>query len=327
MSVFLEQPAAYEPPLRRRRRATRVVCLGGGTGQSMILRGLKKVASVTAVVTTTDDGGSSGRLRRDFGMPAPGDLRSCLAALAEDESLVGQLFQHRFTTGELAGHSFGNLFLAGLTDLLGSFDRAVSESARVLAVRGRVVPSTTDLIELVAEFADGHEVRGETALAADGAQCQRVRLDPADPVAHPRVLQALERAELIVMGPGSLFTSTLPPLLVPGIREAVRAAEVPRVYVCNLLQQPGETTGYRASDHVVRIFEHCGDGLLDAVVVSRNRAEHGTPVQVDRRGLRRLGLRVVGARLAGEWQHDSDRLARVLMTLSRWDPATVGEPA
>jgi uncharacterized cofD-like protein len=303
----------------QRRNQVRVVCLGGGTGLSMILRGLKRVAQVTAVVTTTDDGGSSGRLRRDFGMPAPGDLRSCLAALAEDESLVGQLFQHRFTTGELAGHSFGNLFLAGLTDLLGSFDRAVLESARVLAVRGRVVPSTTDLVELVARFPDGHEVRGETALAADGAQCERVRLDPADPGAHPVAVQAISRAQLIVMGPGSLFTSTLPPLLVPGIQEAVRTAEVPRIYVANLLQQPGETDGYRASDHVARIFEHCGDGLVDGVVVSRNRPQHGSPVPVDRGGLRRLGVRVFGARLAGEWQHDPDRLARVLVRLSRWD--------
>ena len=240
MSQTPEQPADW-PVASYRRRGVRVVCLGGGTGLSMILRGLKRVADVTAVVTTTDDGGSSGRLRRDFAMPAPGDVRSCLAALAEDESLVGQLFQHRFTTGELAGHSFGNLFLAGLTDLLGSFDRAVSESARVLAVAGRVVPSTVDMVELVARFADGREVHGETALAADGAQCQRVRLDPPNPSAHPRALQAIARAEAIVMGPGSLFTSTLPPLLVPGIAEAVRAADVPRIYVCNLLQQPGES--------------------------------------------------------------------------------------
>jgi len=296
-------PTAESTALHHRRRGPRVVCLGGGTGLSMILRGLKRVADVTAVVTTTDDGGSSGRPRRDFGMPAPGDLRSCLVALAEDESLVGQLFQHRFTTGELSGHSFGNLFLAGLTDMFGSFDRAVSESARVLAVAGRVVPSTVDMVELVARFADGREVRGETALAADGAQCQHVRLDPPGPSAHPRALQAIARAEAIVMGPGSLFTSTLPPLLVPGIAEAVRAATVPRIYVCNLLQQPGETDGYRASDHV-----------------SRNRAEFGTPVPVDRGGLRRLGMQVVGGRLAGEWQHDPDRLGRKLVQLSRWDP-------
>jgi uncharacterized cofD-like protein len=316
---LIPDPSDDSPVLSQRRRGSsvRVVCLGGGTGLSMILRGLKRIADVTAVVTTTDDGGSSGRLRRDFGMPAPGDVRSCLAALAEDESLVGQLFQHRFTTGELAGHSFGNLFLAGLTDLLGSFDRAVFESARVLAVSGRVVPSTVDMVELVARFADGHEVYGETALAADGAQCQHVRLDPPAPAAHPRALQAIARAQLIVMGPGSLFTSTLPPLLVPGIAEAVRAVKVPRIYVCNLLQQPGETDGYRASDHVSRIIDHVGPGLVDTVVVSRNRAEFGTPVPVDRGGLRRLGVQVVGGRLAGEWQHDPERLGRLLVRLGR----------
>jgi uncharacterized cofD-like protein len=312
-----EVPTVDMVPSRGRRGGVRVVCLGGGTGLSMILRGLKRLAAVTAVVTTTDDGGSSGRLRRDFGMPAPGDVRNCLAALAEDESLVGQLFQHRFTTGELAGHSFGNLFLAGLTDLLGSFDRAVFESARVLAVSGRVVPSTVDMVELVARFADGHEVYGETALAADGAQCEHVRLDPPNPAAHPRALQAIARAQLIVMGPGSLFTSTLPPLLVPGIADAVRSVNVPRIYVCNLLQQPGETDGYRASDHVARIIDHVGPGLVDTVVVSRNRAEFGTPVPVDRGGLRRLGVQVVGGRLAGEWQHDPERLARLLVRLAR----------
>ena len=241
MPLIPEQPQPLQVPVARRRTRVRVVCLGGGTGLSMILRGLKLIASVTAVVTTTDDGGSSGRLRRDFGMPAPGDVRHCLSALAEDESLVGQLFEHRFATGELAGHSFGNLFLAGLTDYLGSFDQAVSESARVLAVSGRVVPSTTDVVELVARFEDGRTVRGETAIAADGDTCDIIRLDPPDPRAHPRALQAIERADLIVMGPGSLFTSTLPPLLVPGIREAVRMARVPRIYVLNLLQQPGET--------------------------------------------------------------------------------------
>jgi uncharacterized cofD-like protein len=315
---LIPEPLAGESLLvRRPRRGVRVVCLGGGTGLSTILRGLKRVASVTAVVTTTDDGGSSGRLRRDFDMPAPGDLRSCLAALAEDESLVGQLFQHRFTTGELAGHSFGNLFLAGMTDLLGSFDEAVSASARVLAVAGQVVPSTVEMVELVARFPDGHEVRGESALAADGAQCERVRLDPPSPAAHPRALQALARAELIVMGPGSLYTSTIPPLLIPGLAEAVRAATVPRVYVCNLLQQPGETEGYMASDHVARLYDHVGEGLVDVVVVSRNRAQFGTPVVVDRGGLRRLGVQVVGARLAAEWQHDPDRLARVLVRLAR----------
>jgi uncharacterized cofD-like protein len=176
MPLIPDQPPQYDFAPSRSRNRVRVVCLGGGTGLSMILRGVKRISNVTAVVTTTDDGGSSGRLRRDFDMPAPGDVRHCLSALAEDESLVGQLFEHRFTTGELAGHSFGNLFLAGLTDLLGSFDQAVFESARVLAVVGRVVPSTTDVVELVAEMEDGRTVRGETAIAADGSSIRTVRL-------------------------------------------------------------------------------------------------------------------------------------------------------
>ena len=310
--------ATLDPAVPQRTpRAPRVVCLGGGTGLSTILRGLKRVASVTAIVTTTDDGGSSGRLRRDFRMPAPGDLRSCLVALAEDESLMGQLFEHRFTTGELAGHSFGNLFLTGLTDLLGSFDRAVTESARVLAVAGRVLPSTIDVVELVARFDDGDTVRGETALAAHRGQVRSVALDPPDVRAHPRALAAIERSALLVMGPGSLFTSTLPPLLVPGLRDAVRQARVPRVYVCNLLQQPGETEGYRASDHLARLLEHVGAEIVDTVVVSSNRPAQGTPVVMDRERLRAMGVRIVGARLASEWQHDAERLARVLLRLAR----------
>src|SRR3954447_14451819 len=195
MPLIPDQPPHFElVPTSRSRNRVRVACLGGGTGLSMILRGLKRAAAVTAVVTTTDDGGSSGRLRRDFGMPAPGDVRHCLSALAEDESLVGTLFEHRFATGELSGHTFGNLFLAGLTDLLGSFDQAVSESARVLAVVGRAGPSTTDMVELVGEMEDGGTVRVGPAIAAEGWSIRTVRLDPPDPSAHPRALQGIERA-------------------------------------------------------------------------------------------------------------------------------------
>jgi uncharacterized cofD-like protein len=301
----------------RRTVAPRVTCLGGGTGLSMLLRGLKLLARVTAVVTTTDDGGSSGRLRRDLGMPAPGDVRACLVALAEDESMMGRLFQHRFSSGELTGHSFGNLFLAGLTELVGSFDRAVTESARVLAVSGRVVPSTPAVVELVASVDDGRRVRGESAITADPGHCRSIELDPAAPAAHPDAVAAIARADLIVIGPGSLFTSTLPPLLVPGIRAAVAAAQGRRVYVCNLLQQPGETEEYRASDHLARIVEHVGEGLIDTALVSTNRAQHGRPVKVDRTRLAEMGVEVVGARLAGEWQHDTDRLARALVRLAR----------
>src|SRR5947199_2259525 len=298
MPLIPDSPPQYDFAPSRSRNRVRVVCLGGGTGLSMILRGVKRISNVTAVVTTTDDGGSSGRLRPDFDMPAPGDVRHCLSALAEDESLVGQLFEHRFTSGELAGHSFGNLFLAGLTDLLGSFDQAVFESARVLAVVGRVVPSTPDVVELVAEMEDGRTVRGETAIAADGSSIRSVRLDPPDPLAHPRALQAIERADLIVLGPGSLFTSTLPPLLVPGLGRAVLNARGLRIYVCNLLQQPGETIGYRASNHVERLHQHVGARVIDSVMVPRRAIRtDNIPVEFDRARLAELGVRVVAAEI------------------------------
>jgi uncharacterized cofD-like protein len=180
-----------------------------------------------------------------------------------------------------------------------------------------VLPSTIDAVELVARFDDGQTVRGETALAAHGGLCTSVALDPPDVRAHPRALAAIERADLIVVGPGSLFTSVLPPLLVPGLRAAIRAARVPRVYVCNLLQQPGETQGYRASDHLARIVEHVGPDVVDTVVVSANRPAQGTPVIMDRERLRSFGVRIVGARLASEWQHDAERLAAVLVRLAR----------
>src|SRR5256714_12334591 len=204
MPLIPDQPPQYDFAPSRSRNRVRVVCLGGGTGLSMILRGVKRISNVTAVVTTTDDGGSSGRLRRDFGMPAPGDVRHCLSALAEDESLVNQLFEHRFTDGELAGHSFGNLFLAGLTDLLGSFDQAVSESARVLAGGGGGGPSPTRMGGAGGGMGEGRPPPGGTGDAAHGSSVRTLRLDPPDPAAHPRALPAIERAHLIVMGPRSL---------------------------------------------------------------------------------------------------------------------------
>jgi uncharacterized cofD-like protein len=200
------------------RRQLRIVALGGGTGLSTLLRGLKLTgAQITAIVTLTDDGGSSGRLRRDLAMPPPGDIRNCLIALAEDESLMNRLFRHRFDRGELAGHAFGNIFLAALTEVVGSFDAAVAEVGRVLAVEGSVMPATTHPAALLAEMEDGRYVAGETAVARDRQDVQRLFLSPADAVANPQALAAVERADLIVMGPGSLFTSTLPPLLVPGL--------------------------------------------------------------------------------------------------------------
>ncbi len=269
----------------------RIVCLGGGTGLSTLLRGLKTVgAQITAIVTLTDDGGSSGRLRRDLAMPPPGDIRNCLIALAEDESLMNRLFRHRFDRGELAGHAFGNLFLAALTEVVGSFDAAVAEVGRVLAVEGSVVPATTHPAALLAEMDDGRYVAGETAVARDRHGVRRLFLSPADAVANPQALAAVERADLIVLGPGSLFTSTLPPLLVPGLGRAVLKARGLRIYVCNLLQQPGETIGYRASNHVERLHQHVGARVIDSVMVPRRAiTTDNIPVEFDRAAAVRSG--------------------------------------
>jgi uncharacterized cofD-like protein len=303
----------------RPRGSARIVCLGGGTGLAQLLRGLKQLSDeLTAVVTLTDDGGSSGRLRRELAMPPPGDIRNCMVALAEDESFMGRVFQHRFSKGELAGHSFGNLFLAALTEVVGSFDAAVAESSRVLAIDGSVVPATTHPAALVAEMEDGRVVAGETAVAADRHGVRRLFLNPPDAIANPAALDALRRADLIVLGPGSLFTSTLPPVLVPGLKRALLAANAPRVYVCNLLQQPGETIGYRASHHVERLFQHVGEGCIDAVLIpSRRIVTDLIPVEMDRARLGELGVPVIRARITDEHHHDPPALARALMRIAQ----------
>ena len=306
------------------RSRAKIVCLGGGTGLSFLLRGLKLVASdLTAVVTLTDDGGSSGRLRRELEMPPPGDIRSCLVALAEDENFMGELFQHRFTRGELAGHSFGNLFLAALTEVAGSFDAAVAMTGRVLAIEGTVVPATSHPAALVAEMDDGRIVAGETAVASDRHGVRRLFLDPRDAAANPHAIAAIEGADLIVLGPGSLFTSTLPPLLVPALRRAILSARAPRVYVCNLLQQPGETIGYMASNHVERLHQHVGEGVVDIVLVPSEPivSDHLIPVDFDTDRLRELGVRVVRRPIASGHHHDPEALGRALAGLARRRPS------
>jgi uncharacterized cofD-like protein len=252
---------------RARERGLKVVAIGGGTGLSTLLRGLKELpVQLTAVVTVCDDGGSSGRLRRDLRIPPPGDFRQCLAALAEVEPLVTQLFEHRFATGEgLAGHSFGNVFIAALTQLTGSFERAVEESGRVLATRGRILPATLEDCTLCAELVDRATVRGESQIPAAArasgtpgmpGAIARVYLDPPDPAANPAVVRALLEADLIVLGPGSLYTSILPNLLVPDLARALSLTPAYKLYVCNVATQPGETDGYDVPDFVNALLEH-----------------------------------------------------------------------
>ncbi len=313
---------------RRRERGPRIVTLGGGTGLSTLLRGLKQYTyNITAVVSVADDGGSSGKLRRDLGILPPGDLRNCLAALSYDEALLGQLFQYRFPDGEggLDGHSFGNLFISALADITGSFEEAVAESGRVLAVYGRVLPSTLHNVRLVADVRLPHlvsEVRieGESRIPEAAGRVRHVWLEPNDPPAFPDAVRAILSAELVVIGPGSLYTSLLPNLLVPDLAEALRACRALRVYVCNVATQPGETDGYSCSDHVRAMQEHVGRNLFDVVVVN-NRKAGVLPAGVswvERDDFSQANYRVYEADLVDEqrpWRHDSEKLARVLIDL------------
>jgi uncharacterized cofD-like protein len=257
------------------RPAMNIVAIGGGTGLSTLLRGLRHVeAGITAIVTVADDGGSTGRIRKDFDIPAPGDIRSCLVALSDAESTVGKLFAYRFDRegSELSGHSFGNLFITALTQVTGSFEQAVIESGRVLAVRGRVLPSTLDNVTLVAELVDGSIVRGESTISRNKPAIQRVYLEPTQPTAYEPALGAVLHADLIVLGPGSLYTSVLPNLCVDGIIEAIRWSKCPVVYVCNVATQPGETDNFGALDHVLAIENALGPGVLSHALVNSNNA-------------------------------------------------------
>ncbi len=299
----------------------RVVSIGGGTGLSSLLAGLKKYTSpspdhapehplidITAVVTVTDDGGSSGRLRRDFDVLPPGDIRSCMVALSEDEALLSQLFRYRFASGRgLKGHSFGNLFLAALTDITGDFPDAVKMSCEVLNIAGRIFPSTAANVSLEAVLEGGRVVCGETKISKSKRPIREIRLVPA--VARPlkETLEAIEKADLITLGPGSLFTSVVPNLLVTGIAKAIRQSPAMKAYFVNLMSQPGETVNFRASDHVKAIHDHAGGPLLDCAIVSttkitpamrqRYAEQKASPVENDLENLRAMGLEIFEADL------------------------------
>lgn len=271
---------------RARQRGPRIVALGGGTGLSTLLRGLKEYSDhVTAIVTVTDDGGSSGRLRRQIGILPPGDFRQCLVALADVEPLMTQLFQYRFTEGDdLEGHSFGNLFIAAMIAITGSFERAIRESSRVLAVRGQILPSTLENLTLSAEFEDDATVIGESAIPAEQKRIRHVYIQPAHPPAYPDAIRAIHDADLVVIGPGSMYTSVLPNLLVQDITRAIHNnTHAVKVYVCNVATQQGETDGYAVADHIHAFERHVGFGLFGYVLVNSNFAmphEHAAPVLV-----------------------------------------------
>lgn len=315
---------------RKLNRGPAVAVIGGGTGLSVLLRGIKGVTSnITAIVTVADDGGSSGRIREDLGIIPPGDLRNCLVALADTEPLMEKLFQHRFGgAGNLAGHSFGNLYIAAMTEVLGDPELALKESSKVLAVRGQVLPASNQTIRLAAEMADGSIVEGESHIPLAGKPIRRVFIKPEDAPPVASALDAIEGADACILGPGSLYTSVLPNLLVGGMADALRRTQAVKIYICNVMTQPGETDGYTASQHVKAIIDHVGPGVIDYVVVNDQQvaphlqevyARQGAhPVIADLGAIEALGVKVVKANLISETnlvRHDPIKLSRVIMSM------------
>jgi uncharacterized cofD-like protein len=326
--------SASEQPLR-------ILAIGGGTGLSTLLKGLKHYArpvmggstpwvDITAVVTVTDDGGSSGRLRRDFDVLPPGDIRNCMVALSEDEALLSKLFQYRFSAGRgLKGHSFGNLFLTALTQMTGDFAHAIAVSSEVLASAGRIYPSTASNVVLKARLADGSIVSGETIISRSQTRIRSISIVPRKPQPLPETLEAIRSADLITFGPGSLFTSIIPNLLVDGIPEAIEDSLAVKAYFCNLMWQPGETTRFRASDHAGAIQRHAGRRLLDYIIVNtgavtmpqrtRYAEKLAQPVEIDLPKLRHMGLKVIQDDLlleAEKVRHDPHKAAHVALQLA-----------
>ena len=312
----------------------RVTVIGGGTGLSTMLRGLKKYTkNLTAIVTVADDGGGSGMLRHDLGMLPPGDVRSCLEALANTEPLMQRLMHYRFTEGTLAGQSFGNLFLAALSEILPSFDQAVESLSQILAITGRVLPVTNENVRLEAELENGAHVSGESSICGckrrHGCRIRRVRLRPGGAQALPAALEAIREADMVILGPGSLYTSIIPNLLVDGIVKAIRESDALKVYVCNVMTQEGETEGYTVSDHIAAIFAHSAQGLfrlcltnsspIPKAVAARYAEEGAERIRCDKSACATLGVEVVERPVAtvesGFVRHSSAALARELILL------------
>jgi uncharacterized cofD-like protein len=346
----LSDPAQPAPANSSTEAFLRVVAIGGGTGLSTLLRGLKRhtqspwhaaattdhspetpaaISDLAAIVTVTDDGGSSGRLRRDMNMLPPGDLRNCMVALSEDEHLLSRLFQYRFDSGEgLEGHSFGNLFLAGLTAVTGDFALAVKTSSQILATRGHLYPATNSNVTLAALMDDGSTVLGETKITASKQRIVRLMLKPERVAALPEAVEAILGADLITLGPGSLYTSLITNLLVEGVAESLAAAHGLRVFICNLMTQSNESLHLTASQHIERIYEHSGGAIFDYALVNvapvpeearqRYAAEGAEPIVADIDQIERLGVRcITGDFLRAEdvMRHDYERVADALLEL------------
>lgn len=339
----LQEPFAGTRPLR-------VVAIGGGTGLSTLLRGLcrhvvpptqrqtcpGKISDLAAVVTVTDDGGSSGRLRKDFNMLPPGDLRNCMVALSEEGDLLAKLFAHRFRAGDgLEGHNFGNLFVAALTEITGDFGHAIQLSSKILATRGSIYPVTTANATLIARMDDGSLVRGETNITASHRRIEELMIDPPDAGALPETLEAIEKADVITVGPGSLYTSLITNLLVQGMPEALTSAKGLRVYVCNLMTQANESLGLSASEHIARIYDHTRAPVFDYALVNTARfsnetltryaAENASPIEADIERIEQMGVRCIVGDFAMEEnvvRHAAGRVTDALLTLGAAHVAT-----
>ena len=336
-------------------RGLRVVAIGGGTGLSTILKGLKRytvqagepvpvgsyIGDLTAVVTVSDDGGSSGRLRRELNMLPPGDVRNCLVAVAADENLISKLFQHRFSSpGDLEGHSFGNLFLAALTATTGDFAVAVKKASEILATRGHILPATTANVQLEAEMDDGSRVLGETRITASEKRIVELRMVPPDARPLAQTLQAIADADVITIGPGSLFTSLIPNLLVHGVAEATASSRAIKIFICNLMTEANESLHMSASEHIQAIYAHAGRNLFDYALVntapvsetlkSRYADERAEQVICDVAAIEKLGVKCIAGNFMEENQfarHATDRLCRELLSLARKSQAPVSREA
>jgi len=337
--------ASAEQELESGTTPLRVVAIGGGTGLSTLLRGLCRhvvhpanqspqpgqISDLAAVVCVTDDGGSSGRLRRDFNMLPPGDLRNCMVALSEEGDLLAKLFAHRFRAGDaLEGHSFGNLFVAALTEITGDFAHAVQLSSKILATRGNIYPVTTANAALVARMVDGSIVRGETNINASQGHIAELMIEPPDASALPETLAAIEQADLITVGPGSLYTSIITNLLVQGIPSALASARGLRVFVCNLMTEANESLGLSAADHIERIYEHTHAPIFDYALVNtgtfspdtleRYAAENAAPIEADVARIEAMGVRCIAGDFASEGsvvRHAAGRVTGALLALGR----------
>ncbi len=340
----------FAQPIRQGERSLRIVAIGGGTGLSTLLRGLKRyvatpasqdsgespcldspclIRDLTAVVTVTDDGGSSGRLREDFKMLPPGDVRNCMVALSEDEHLLSKLFRYRFDQGELEGHSFGNIFLAALSHITGDFAQAVQMSSQILATRGRIFPATNTNVTLAALMDDGSLVRGETNITGSKRRITELMLEPATADPLPETLEAIASADLITIGPGSLYTSLITNLLVRGIPEALKASKATKVYVCNLMTQANESLGLTASQHIEKLSEHAGTerlfdfALINTAPISARRIEQyeregQRPIVPDLDRVERMGVVPVTGNFVHEGdvlRHDYDQVTEKLLTV------------